>query len=733
MSTFNLLTNSQWLLVFVLQASLLSGLGLAFIKIVKPGPVLRYSVAWTTLLALPLLGIVSIASNSLAQGLSPFALNIPVDRFLELDVTELGKRGDVAFTTEAIRPAELDLPLAQGPDADTTVAASPTPTFTIDQLIKAVALIWLAGIVMGLLRLVRAAVHSQRVRKQARAANRDELRRLHSLLSALSLPDVQTPDFIVSNRLQTPALLGVARPVVAFPASVLKRASDEQLQAILLHELAHWQRRDNLGFIFQSLVVVLLWFHPFVLGLNAIANRSREEICDNHVLAYQDGINYSETLLWIGSLQSQQPRTAALQMSMVDKVWKLEERIHGLIDGKRGIAMNISNTLSNSIRIALVAASIFLASAIVIPPSSEVTAQDNQDAQNAPRPAPAARYAETLSDPVFTAITQIQELMTTPDVESEDFAEAKRQLDALYDASFEAANGFEQSTILNFYTNYYLRLRDYPMALETFEQIMTVDDLRPDIELRTLRSLGQLYAQQEQWQDSVDAFAQWREQSDEEDALVFRGLSYGQYKLGNVEPARDYWLQYLQEKPAEEVTRDDLAYLNGLHFQLDDYASSLALTKEMILRFNNDTDWDNLQALYQSIEEAESGIELDPELGSTLDFSTPEPEIVFANVIPTDGDYLPLLATAPMYPSRAAEEGIEGWVQVEFTVTEQGTVDTDSITVLDFEPSDVFNANSIRAASKFVFSPRMESGEPVPVEGVQYLFRFRLSQGEDDA
>lgn len=733
MSTFNLLTNSQWLLVFVLQASLLSGLGLAFIKIVKPGPVLRYSVAWTTLLALPLLGIVSIASNSLAQGLSPFALDIPVDRFLELDVTELGKRGDVAFTTEAIRPAGLDLPLAQGPDADTTVAASPTPTFTIDQLIKAVALIWLAGIVMGLLRLVRAAVHSQRVRKQARAANRDELRRLHSLLSALSLPDVQTPDFIVSNRLQTPALLGVARPVVAFPASVLKRASDEQLQAILLHELAHWQRRDNLGFIFQSLVVVLLWFHPFVLGLNAIANRSREEICDNHVLAYQDGINYSETLLWIGSLQSQQSSTAALQMSMVDKVWKLEERIHGLIDGKRGIAMNISNTLSNSIRIALVAASIFLASAIVIPPGSEVTAQDNQDAQDAQRPAPAARDTETLSEPVFTSITQIQELMTTPDVEGEDFAEAKRQLDALYDASFEAANGFEQSTILNFYTNYYLRLRDYPMALETFEQIMTIDDLRPDIELRTLRSLGQLYAQQEQWQDSVDAFAQWREQSDEEDALVFRGLSYGQYKLGNVEPARDYWLQYLQEKPADEVTRDDLAYLNGLHFQLDDYASSLALTKEMILRFNNDTDWDNLQALYQSIEEAESGIELDPELGSTLDFSTPEPEIVFANVIPTDGNYLPLLATAPMYPSRAAEEGIEGWVQVEFTVTEQGTVDTDSITVLDFEPSDVFNANSIRAASKFVFSPRMESGEPVPVEGVQYLFRFRLSQGEDDA
>jgi len=97
-----------------------------------------------------------------------------------------------------------------------------------------------------------------------------------------------------------------------------------------------------------------------------------------------------------------------------------------------------------------------------------------------------------------------------------------------------------------------------------------------------------------------------------------------------------------------------------------------------------------------------------------------------ASISATDGDFLPLVAIAPQYPTRAAQRGITGWCLVSFTVTGMGAVDVDTIVVVDAEPPNIFNRSSTRAAARFKFQPRVEDGVGVPVEGVQYLFRYRL-------
>jgi len=87
-----------------------------------------------------------------------------------------------------------------------------------------------------------------------------------------------------------------------------------------------------------------------------------------------------------------------------------------------------------------------------------------------------------------------------------------------------------------------------------------------------------------------------------------------------------------------------------------------------------------------------------------LSISNGQPEIAFASVVPTDGDYLPLLAVAPQYPTRAAEEGIEGWVLLSFTVNAAGDVVESSVAVEDAEPSDIFNRvlrSALSIASSF--------------------------------
>ena len=99
-----------------------------------------------------------------------------------------------------------------------------------------------------------------------------------------------------------------------------------------------------------------------------------------------------------------------------------------------------------------------------------------------------------------------------------------------------------------------------------------------------------------------------------------------------------------------------------------------------------------------------------------------------ASISATDGDYLPLVAIAPQYPTRAAQRGIQGWCLVSFTVDGMGNVVEDTITVVDAEPASIFDRSSVRAATRFKFQPRVVDGQGVEVPGVQYLFRYQLEE-----
>ena len=128
------------------------------------------------------------------------------------------------------------------------------------------------------------------------------------------------------------------------------------------------------------------------------------------------------------------------------------------------------------------------------------------------RAPPEARTAGTLGPAVMRAISEIQEMMQPEDPDDEpDLEGAKEELDDLYERRFERMNDFEKQTVLNFYTNYWLTLENYPEAISTFEQLLAIEELREDTRLRTLRSLGQLTAAEERWRDSIKYNELWRE------------------------------------------------------------------------------------------------------------------------------------------------------------------------------------------------------------------------------
>lgn len=89
----------------------------------------------------------------------------------------------------------------------------------------------------------------------------------------------------------------------------------------------------------------------------------------------------------------------------------------------------------------------------------------------------------------------------------------------------------------------------------------------------------------------------------------------------------------------------------------------------------------------------------------------------------SDGEYLPIVKVAPVYPRRAASRGLEGHVIVEFTVTPTGT--TKDIEVVE-STSSLFEKAAVDAAAKFKYKPRVIDGEPVEVPGVQNKITFVL-------
>ena len=89
-----------------------------------------------------------------------------------------------------------------------------------------------------------------------------------------------------------------------------------------------------------------------------------------------------------------------------------------------------------------------------------------------------------------------------------------------------------------------------------------------------------------------------------------------------------------------------------------------------------------------------------------------------------DGEYLPIVKVAPIYPRRAQTRGISGYCIVEYTVTKTGSI-RDPFAV-DCQPSGIFESASVKAALKFKYKPRVVDGEPIEVAGVQNKFTYEL-------
>lgn len=95
-----------------------------------------------------------------------------------------------------------------------------------------------------------------------------------------------------------PGLFGLARPVVLVPDGITDHLSPGELDAVLIHEICHARRHDNLMAAAHSLVEAIFWFHPLAWWLGRRLREERERACDEAVIRRGvDGETYAQAIL----------------------------------------------------------------------------------------------------------------------------------------------------------------------------------------------------------------------------------------------------------------------------------------------------------------------------------------------------------------------------------------------------------------------------------------------------
>jgi beta-lactamase regulating signal transducer with metallopeptidase domain len=99
------------------------------------------------------------------------------------------------------------------------------------------------------------------------------------------------------QKLDAPAVLGWFRPVVLLPVRALLGLSEEQMEAVIAHELAHIRRLDCFVNLFQIAAETLLFYHPAVWWVSQRIRAEREHCCDDEAIAVcGDAVNYARAL-----------------------------------------------------------------------------------------------------------------------------------------------------------------------------------------------------------------------------------------------------------------------------------------------------------------------------------------------------------------------------------------------------------------------------------------------------
>jgi bla regulator protein BlaR1 len=199
-----------------------------------------------------------------------------------------------------------------------------------EQVLPYISMAYLVLIVFLCIRLISGYRQTQLIRTQGlQKISADWRLFIKRIASQLGIK--KEIRLFLSENITTPLTVGFLKPVILIPVASINHLSTAQLEAVLLHELAHIKRYDYIVNIILSAVEISLFFNPFTQLLSKSIRKERENSCDDWVLQFQyKASDYAEALLLLACMQ----QAPAFVMTATGKKNELLIRVKRMIGEK---------------------------------------------------------------------------------------------------------------------------------------------------------------------------------------------------------------------------------------------------------------------------------------------------------------------------------------------------------------------------------------------------------------
>ena len=215
-------------------------------------------------------------------------------------------------------------------------------TALLPSLLPYIAIFWLATITLLAGKLLLEIYNVNNLSQQNTVPPSQKLQtRFNELAKQINL--TIPPQLLISLKVKVPMAIGWLKPVVLLPANMVSGLSTPQLEMLLLHELAHIRRHDYLVNFFQTLVEILLFFHPAVHWVSRQMRNEREYCSDDIAVQHcGDAVAYAHTLADTASLCTEAHHHTIPDMAMAASGGDLKQRVIRLVDHHCAPKNNIS-------------------------------------------------------------------------------------------------------------------------------------------------------------------------------------------------------------------------------------------------------------------------------------------------------------------------------------------------------------------------------------------------------
>ena len=169
--------------------------------------------------------------------------------------------------------------------------------------------LWTLFFLVNFLKMMAGIQYTRRLRTGSIAVPQMWKENLYTLSSLLGIH--KKIMLAASREIAIPVAIGFFKPVIMVPLGMFTNLSAEQVETVLVHELAHIRRNDFAINLLQRLAEAVFFFNPFMLWLSSLIREEREACCDDIVMEYtSDKKSYLEALVSFREEEFAAPRYA---------------------------------------------------------------------------------------------------------------------------------------------------------------------------------------------------------------------------------------------------------------------------------------------------------------------------------------------------------------------------------------------------------------------------------------